>query len=137
MKKWFLLCAIFGLLAACTSYRSELSPSPGKCYVETCNRLFVETHIRFIDNGKELKTIDDQGRDIWTGDKSWLDPGEHTFTVVCECKYPWNKLVNDLPLTVELKKGYRYEIRADYDAKISSVEVKEHPHLTHGFFWTR
>lgn len=137
MKKWVFLCIAVGLLTACTSYRTELAPSPGKCYVETCNQLFIETHIRSIDGGSELKTLDDQGRDLWTGDKSWLDPGEHTFIVVCECEYPWNKIVEDRPVTVELKKGYRYEIHADYKAKTPIIEVKELPHLTHGFFWTR
>jgi hypothetical protein len=137
MKKRILLFAAAGLLTACTSYRPELAPSPGKCYVETRNRLFIETHIRAIDGGPELKTIDSEGREIWRGDKIWLNPGGHTFTVVCECEYPWNKLVNDLPLTAELKKGYRYEIRADCHSKTPSVEIKELPHLTHGFFWTR
>lgn len=137
MKKFLLLCIAVGLLTACTSYRPEFAPSPGKCYVETQDGLFINTHIRSIDGGSELQTVDSEGREIWTGDQSWLNPGEHTFIVVAECHYPWNKLVNNLPLTVDLKTGYHYEIRVDYDAKKPSVEMIEHPHLTHGFFWTR
>lgn len=137
MKKMLLLFTAAALLTACTSYRPELAPSPGKCYVETRDRLFIDTHIRSIDGGPELRSIDSEGREIWTGDQSWLNPGQHTFIVVAECHYPWKKIVNDLPLTVELKKGYRYQIRADYDARTPSVEITEHPHLTHGYFWTR
>jgi hypothetical protein len=137
MKKLIFFCSIAGLLSACSSYRAELSPSPGKCYVETRDRLFVNTHIRSVDDGPDLQRFDSEGREIWTGDNGWLDPGEHNFIIVCECEVPWDKIVNEVPLTAELKKGYRYEIRADYDAKTPTLEVKELPHLTHGFFWTR
>ena len=133
MKKLLALFLITGLFSACSSYKEELAPSPGKCFVETCNTWFIKTHIRSIDGGPELTETEKE----WAGDKSWLNTGEHTFIVVCECEYPWDKIVEDVPVTVELKKGYRYEICAGFDAKTPSVEVKEHPHLTHGFFWTR
>lgn len=134
MKKLLILCLAAGFLSACTSYKEELAPSPGKCFVETRNSLFIETHIQSIDGGPDLTQTDDGE---WAGDKSWLDPGEHTFVIVCVAEYPWSKVIENVPVSVELQKGYRYELWAKFDAKTPSVEVKELPHLTHGFFWTR
>jgi hypothetical protein len=105
--------------------------------METDDSLFIETHIRTIDDGPNLQGTLEDGREIWTGDKSWIYPGEHTVVVVCEAEYPWSKLVEDVPVTLELKKGYRYKLKACFDAKNAFVEIEEFPHLTHGFFWTR
>ncbi|MBL7016574.1 MAG: hypothetical protein ISR84_03350 [Kiritimatiellales bacterium] len=129
MKKIILLVAV-SLLTACSSNRAALSPAPGKCYVETDNNFCVEAHIRSIDGGPDLVAAGES-------DKMWVDPGKHSLIVVCECEYPWNRLVEDVPVLVEFKKGYRYKLYAHFDGKNPQVEVKEIPHLTHGFFWTR
>lgn len=130
MKKIILLI-VAALLTACSSPHVDLSPAPGKCYVETDSSLFVETHIRSIDG------VTDLFLDGESGDNVWIAPGTHQLTVVCQAKHPWNKLTEDVVVDVELKKGYRYELQAHFDAKTPIVEVKEIPHLTHGFFWTR
>ena len=130
MKK-IILFVVVALLTACSSYRADLSPAPGKCYVETDSSFFVETHLRSIDGGTDLLL------DGKSGDKGWIAPGTHQLIVVCQAKHPWNKLTEDVVVDVEFKKGYRYELKARFDAKTPIVEVKEIPHLTHGFFWTR